>query len=74
MKAVIPVLQRGQDRHVVGFKHVKAGPEHIGQLAFMDEDRRLAFAHGQLGAVFDRMALAFKPPDHGVAGVIKPVR
>ena len=73
LKPVVPVLQRGHHRHVVGFQHVHAGQEHIRQLAFMDEHRRLPFAHRQLGAVFDRMALTLEPPDHRVARVVGPV-
>ena len=33
-------------------------------------DRRLTFAHRQLGAVFDFVAFALEAPDHRVAGVI----
>jgi|GEM_PF-3067675 len=73
VKAMVPVLQCGHYRHVVGFQHVKAGTKDIGQLAFMHEHRRLAFAHRQLGAVFDRLAPAFKAPDHRVARVIQPL-
>ena len=47
--------------------------ETIGQLPFVDEDGRLPFAHGQLGTVFDRVALTLEAPDHRVAGVIDPV-
>ncbi len=70
---MIPVLQRGHDRHVVGFKHIKPGREHIGQLAFVDEHRSLTLADGQLGTVFDLVAFALKTPDHRIAGVIGPV-
>ena len=70
---VIPVLQRRHDRHIVGLEHVEAGGEDVCQLAFVDKDRRLAFAHRQLGAVFDLVPLAFEAPDHGVAGVVGPV-
>ena len=71
-EAVIPMLKRGQDRHVVGFEDVQPRPEHVGDLALMDEDGGLTFANGQLGAVFDGVAAAFKPPDHRVAGVVGP--
>ena len=69
---MVPVLQPGQDRQVVGFQHVKAGPEGIGQLAFMDENGGLAFANGQLGAVFDRVADGRIAPDHRVARIVRP--
>ena len=70
---VVPVLQRGHDRHVVRFEHVQPGCEHIGQLSFVHEDGGLPFAHCQLGAVLDFMAFTLEAPDHGVAGVIRPV-
>src|SRR5699024_11021878 len=65
-------LQPGQDRHVVGFKLPEPRPEHIRQLAFMDENRCLTFAHGQLGAVFYGIAAGLEPPDHGVMAVACP--
>ena len=67
------MLQRRHDRHVVGLQHVETGCKHIGQLAFVYENGGLTFAHGQLGAVFDLVPLAFEPPDDGVAGVVDPV-
>jgi len=70
---VIPMLQGRQDRHVVRLKHIETGREHIGQPPFVYEHGRLAFAHSELGAVFDLMALTLEPPDHRVAGVISPV-
>ena len=39
----------------------------------MSEDRRLAFAHRQLGAVLYRMAFALEAPDDRVAAVVGPV-
>ncbi len=38
----------------------------------MHEDRRLPFADGQFGAVFDLIAMTLKPPDHGIAAVVRP--
>ncbi len=70
---MIPMLERGHHRHVVGFEHVKAGGKNIRQLPLMHKNRCLAFAYRQLGAVFDLMALAFEPPDHRVAGVVHPM-
>ena len=74
LEAVVPVLQRGQDRQVVGLELVEPGAEGVGELALVHEDRRLALAHRQLGAVLDRVALALEAPDDGVAGVVGPVR
>ena len=73
LEAVVPVLERRHDRHVVGLEHVETGGEDVGQLPLVDEDRGLAFAHGQLGAVLDLVALALEAPDHRVAGVVGPV-
>jgi hypothetical protein len=73
LKAMIPVVQGCHDRHVVGFQHVQPGGEHIGQLAFVDENRRLTGPYCQFSAIFDLVAFAFKPPDHGIAGVIHPM-
>ena len=70
---MVPVLQRGQDRHVVGLELVEPGAEDVGELALVDEDRGLPLAHGELGAVLDRVALALEAPDDGVAGVVGPV-
>ena len=70
---MIPVLQRGQDGHVVGFQHIEPRREHIRQHAFMHEHGGLSFAHGQLGAVLDLVVFAFEPPDHRVARVIDPM-
>ena len=73
LEAVVPVLQRGQDRQVVGLELVEPGAEDVGELALVDEDRRLPLADGELGAVLDRVALALEAPDDGVAGVVGPV-
>ena len=72
-KAVVPVVEGGQDRHVVGFEHVKAWSEHIRELAFMNENSGLAFANGEFRPVFDFMALALEAPHECVAGIIGPV-
>ncbi len=72
LEAVVPVLEPGQHRHVVGLEHPQARAEHVGDLPLMDEDRRLPLAHGQLGAVLDRVPAGLEPPDHGVAAVVRP--
>ena len=72
-EAVIPVIDGRQDRHVVGFEHVKAGRKDVRQLAFMHEHGGLTFAYGQLGAVLDLVIFAFETPDHRVACVIHPM-
>ena len=73
LEAVVPVLERGEERQVVGLELVEAGAEGVGDLALVDEDRGLALAHGELGAVLDGVALALEAPDDGVAGVVDPV-
>ena len=72
LEAVVPVLQRRQDRHVVGLEEVETRHEDVGELALVDEDRGLPLAHGQLGAVLDLVAVALEAPDHRVAGVVGP--
>ena len=69
---MIPVLKRGQDRHVVGLEHVKTWREDICELPFMHKYRRLSFADRQFGTVFDLMAFALKTPDDGVAAIVCP--
>ena len=70
---MIPALQGGHHRHVVGFEHVETGGEDIGQLAFVHEHGGLALANGELGAVLDFVPFTFEAPDQGVAGVVDPV-
>ena len=70
---MVPMVQRRQDRHVVGLEHIETGGEDVCQLAFVYEDGGLSFTNRQLGAVLDLMPLTLKAPDHGVAGVVHPV-
>jgi hypothetical protein len=70
---MIPVLQAGHDRHVVGLEHIEPGRKHICQLTFVNENSSLTFAHGQFGPVFDLVAFAFKPIHQRVAGIIGPM-
>jgi hypothetical protein len=56
VKAVVPMLQRGHNRHVVGFQHIHTWTKDIGKLAFVNENSRLTFADCQFRAVFDRIA------------------
>ena len=73
LKRVIPVLQRGHDRHVVGLEHIETRGEHVCHLAFVDKDRRLTFAHRQFGTVFDFVTFPLKAVDQCVACVVRPV-
>ena len=70
---MIPVIERREDRHVVGLEHVETWREDICKLTFVNENSGLAFAHGKLGTVFDFVAFALEPPDHRVACVICPM-
>ena len=67
------MVQRCQNRHVVGLKHIKPGRKHICQLTFVDKDRGLTFAYRQFGAVFDFVAFTLETPDHCVPCVINPM-
>ena len=49
LEAVIPVIQRRQDRHVVGLEHIKTWRKHVRQLPLVHKYSRLTFAHRQLG-------------------------
>ena len=70
---MIPMVQGSQNRHVVGFQHVKPRRENIGQLTLMNKDSRLAFAHSELCAVFDLVGFTLKAPNHCVTRIINPV-
>ena len=49
------------------------GSKDVGDLALVDEDGRLALAHGQLGAVFDLVAMALEAVDQRVrARIVEP--
>mmetsp|Transcript_95 Transcript_95/g.249 ORF Transcript_95/g.249 Transcript_95/m.249 type:complete len:436 (-) Transcript_95:807-2114(-) len=72
-EAVIPVLERRHDRHVVGLKHIETGGKDVSQLALVDEHRCLPLADRELGPIFDLVALALKAPDHSITAVVHPV-
>ena len=44
LEAVLPALERRQDRHVLRLQRVRAGREDVGDLPLVDEDRRLRLA------------------------------
>ncbi len=71
-ETVIPVLQSGQQRQVLGFQHVHAGREYVGYLTFIDENRDLRLTHGEFCAVFDFVAVALETVNHGVAAAVSP--
>ena len=56
LEELVPVLQIGQHRQGLRGELEHAGAEHVGHLAFVDEDRGLAFTHGERAAVLDFVA------------------
>jgi hypothetical protein len=44
LEPVVPVLERGHDRHVVGLELVETGAEDVGELPLVDEDGGLPLA------------------------------
>jgi hypothetical protein len=53
LEQLVPVLQVGQHRQGLRRQLVRAGAEHVGHLALVDEDGHLRFAHHELAAVLD---------------------
>jgi hypothetical protein len=53
---------------VVGARLVR-----ISDLAFVDEDRRLRFAHDELRAHFDLILVPGEPPHDRVPAVVEPL-
>ncbi len=73
-EAVLPAFERRKDRQVARVEREGARrQEQIGELAFIDQRRRLAFADDELGAVFDFVFVPREPPDHRVFGVVEPL-
>jgi hypothetical protein len=50
-----------------------AGLELVGELTAVDEDRLLALAHDELGAVLDLVVVAGEPPGQGRSRIIDPL-
>jgi len=69
---VIPALQGREHGEVVRFQKIHARRKDIRKLAFIDENRCLPFANGQLGTVFDFIAIALKAPNHCIAVIACP--
>ena len=62
LEAVLPALEPGQDRDVVGGQRVLAGTEGVAELAEVDELRRLRLAHDELRAVLDLLVVVGEAP------------
>ena len=73
VESVFPSLEGRQDGKVLGLERVHAGLEDVGDLALVHEDGRLAFAHGELGAVLDLVVVALEPVHDRVIGVVDPL-
>ena len=73
LEAVLPALERGQDRDVVGRQRVLAGPEQVAELAQIDELHHLRFAHDELRAALDLLVVVRKAVRERVARVIGPL-
>ena len=69
---VLPALERGEDRHVVGGKLVPARRENISHLSFVHEHGNLALPDDELRSVLDFIAISRELPYNGVAGIVHP--
>src|SRR5207245_2306537 len=69
VESVFPGAQLRQDGSVAALNAVAAGAKHVGNLSFINKDRRLRFAHNQLRAVLDLLITNRKAIEHRVAGI-----
>jgi hypothetical protein len=74
LEQLVPVLQVGQHRQRLRRQLVHAGAEDVGHLAFVDEDRHLALAHGERGAVLDLVAGHRVAPGQRAVAVLGPLQ
>ena len=72
LERVLPALEIGEDRDVVGGERVLARAERVAELAEVDELRDLRFAHDQLRAVLDFLVLVGKAERQRVARIVGP--
>ncbi len=73
VETVLPRLQLGENRDVVGGQRVLARTERVAELADVDELHALRLADDQLRAVLDRLVVVRKAEGQRVAGVIGPL-
>jgi hypothetical protein len=73
LQRVLPALEVGEDRDVVGGQRVLAGPERVAELAQVDELRDLRLAHDELRAVLDFLVLVGEAVRQRVARVVRPL-
>ncbi len=69
----LPRFQRRHHRHIGGGQLIAAGLEHVRQLAFVDENRHLALADGQLRAHHDFLAVHVVLVNDGVVRAVRPL-
>ena len=73
VEAVLPALQRREDREVLRLQFVVAGLELIGEGAAVDEHRFLALTNDELGTVLDLVLVPREPPRQRRPRVIDPL-
>ena len=73
LEELVPVLQVGQHRQRLRRQLVRAGAEDVGDLALIDEDGDLGFAHHQLAAVLNFHAGHRETPGQRAVGVLRPL-
>src|SRR5205807_134032 len=73
LEHLVPVGEVGQDRDVLRLDRVLAGPEQIGRLALVHEQRRLGLAHGELGALLDLHVAHGEAPGEDLVALLGPL-
>ncbi|MNS78017.1 hypothetical protein D3C72_1116160 [compost metagenome] len=74
VEQLVPVFQVGQQRQGLRRQLVRAGTEDVGDLAFIDEDGDLRFAHIQDGAVLDLEILHGEAPGQHAFRLFVPLQ
>ena len=73
LEHLVPVPEVRQQRKRACVQRVQAGAERIGDLAFVDEERHLRFAHRELPAVLDLHVLHGIPIGEHAVAVLRPL-
>jgi hypothetical protein len=74
LEQLVPVLQVGQHRQRLRGQLVRAGAEHVGHLALVDEQRHLRLAHHQLRAGLDLHVLHRIAPGQRAVAFFRPLQ
>ena len=72
-EAILPALERGEDRDVIGRERVFARAEGVAELAEIDELGGLRLADNELRAALDFLVLVRIAEGDGVARVVLPL-